>query len=217
MKLKNSFETPLIAALLAAISGSIDAYAYIEHGGVFAGLQTGNLILLSINLSEFNFFPILRLCFSIFLFAFGVIIVKIIQRRFRVEVDRKKLIIKYELALLIITGLTASWVPNLITIGFLDMAAAAHLQEFKFLRGNAFNPLMMTGNLSKASNNLYMTLLDHDQKAKRLFLDTCMVIFSFVCGAIIMGFITQIVDQFAILVTILPLILILIIVRFYKP
>ncbi|UQS86114.1 DUF1275 domain-containing protein (plasmid) [Nicoliella spurrieriana] len=213
MKIQNHFEMPLVAALLAVISGSTDAYTYIEHGGVFAGLQTGNIILMSINLSRFNFIYVLRSCFSILIFAIGVIIIKIIQRRSLSATNRKKLVIKYELILLIIAGITAPWVPDLVTIGILDLSAAAHLQEFKLMRGRAFNPLMMTGNLSKVSNNLYLTIFDHDQDAKRILVDTIIIISSFICGAIIMGITTSFTDEFAILITAIPLILILFIVQ----
>lgn len=48
MKNKDIFMHPLIAILLAITSGGIDAYTFIEQGGVFAGLQTGNSILLGL-------------------------------------------------------------------------------------------------------------------------------------------------------------------------
>ncbi|MCT6859284.1 MAG: hypothetical protein M3Z82_08475 [Apilactobacillus sp.] len=39
MKNKDIFTHPTIAILLAITSGGIDAYTFIEQGGVFAGLQ----------------------------------------------------------------------------------------------------------------------------------------------------------------------------------
>lgn len=43
-------ETLIIGILLAMSAGGLDAYTYLVHGEVFAGLQTGNLILLGIHL-----------------------------------------------------------------------------------------------------------------------------------------------------------------------
>lgn len=37
---------------LAATAGGLDAYTYLVHGEVFAGLQTGNFILLGVHLGQ---------------------------------------------------------------------------------------------------------------------------------------------------------------------
>ena len=55
MKNKDIFTHPLIAILLAITSGGIDAYTFIQQGGVFAGLQTGNSILFGISLANHDF------------------------------------------------------------------------------------------------------------------------------------------------------------------
>ncbi|MEJ6400843.1 YoaK family protein [Nicoliella lavandulae] len=213
IKSNKIFETPLIASLLAMSSGSIDAYTFLEHGGVFAGMQTGNLILLGLNISQFNFMHALRLCFSIFLFIVGILIAKIIQRRNESPVNRKRIFIMYEVSILIVTGIVSQMLPDLLVIGLLAFAAAAQLQEFKLLRGKAFNSLMMTGNLSKAATSFYLMVLDHDRKARRVFFDTVIVVASFIVGSILTGFMGKLIDQHAIFITTLPLILILFLTR----
>ena len=45
-------ERLLIGTLLTAAAGSFDAYTYLLHGEVFAGLQTGNVILLGVHLGQ---------------------------------------------------------------------------------------------------------------------------------------------------------------------
>lgn len=45
-----TYEKTFFGALLTMAAGGIDAYSYIFHGQVFAGLQTGNMILLGVNL-----------------------------------------------------------------------------------------------------------------------------------------------------------------------
>ena len=44
------YTTLLPGALLAATAGSLDGYTFLHQGAVFAGLQTGNLILLGVHL-----------------------------------------------------------------------------------------------------------------------------------------------------------------------
>ena len=37
---------------MTMVGGCVDAYAYIVYGGVFANAQTGNLVLLAINMAD---------------------------------------------------------------------------------------------------------------------------------------------------------------------
>ena len=41
-----------IGALLAIIGGFFDAYSYLCRGGVFANAQTGNIVLLGVNIAN---------------------------------------------------------------------------------------------------------------------------------------------------------------------
>lgn len=45
-------ESTVFGALLTMAAGCIDAHSYLLHGQVFAGLQTGNLILLGVRLGQ---------------------------------------------------------------------------------------------------------------------------------------------------------------------
>lgn len=48
-------ETFCLGALLAVIGGFLDAYTYLTRGRVFANAQTGNLVLLAMNLAGGQF------------------------------------------------------------------------------------------------------------------------------------------------------------------
>ncbi|CAI2656445.1 YoaK family protein [Apilactobacillus apinorum] len=210
MKPKDLFMHPFTAILLAIISGSIDAYSFVEHGGVFAGLQTGNTILLGISISHLDFAAIIKYLFSIFLFVLGVVLIKLIQRNLKDDWLRKTIIIEYEVAIILVTGLFVNELPDVLVVGLLSLVAAAQLQEFKLLKGNAFNPLMMTGNLGKIANNVYLTIVDGNEKAKSLLIDTIMIYVSFVLGAIFMGILTNIFHEYAVLFILVPLLMVLI-------
>ncbi|CAI2588769.1 hypothetical protein AKUH3B204M_05980 [Apilactobacillus kunkeei] len=189
MKVKNKdiFTHPLIAILLAITSGGIDAYTFIEQGGVFAGLQTGNSILFGISLANHDFAQSLKYIFSIIFFALGIVIIKVMQRKLDSINTRKVIIMFYEIVVIMIVGLLVKDTSSVLIVGLLSLVSAAQLQEFKLLKGNPFNPLMMTGNISKIANNAYLVLVDHDKKAKSLLVDTIMVITSFILGTFIMG------------------------------
>ena len=40
-----------LGVLLAAVGGFLDAYTYVTRGGVFAGAQTGNVVLLGVDVA----------------------------------------------------------------------------------------------------------------------------------------------------------------------
>ncbi|CAI2589835.1 DUF1275 domain-containing protein [Lactobacillus kunkeei] len=212
MKVKNKdiFTHPLIAILLAITSGGIDAYTFIEQGGVFAGLQTGNSILFGISLANHDFAQSLKYIFSIIFFALGIVIIKVMQRKLDSINTRKVIIMFYEIVVIMIVGLLVKDTSSVLIVGLLSLVSAAQLQEFKLLKGNPFNPLMMTGNISKIANNAYLALVDHDKKAKSLLIDTIMVITSFILGTFIMGIVDHYLNAYSVLVLIIPLSLVII-------
>ncbi len=210
MKNKDIFMHPLIAILLAITSGGIDAYTFIEQGGVFAGLQTGNSILFGISLANHDFDQSLKYIFSIIFFALGIVIIKVMQRKLDSINTRKVIIMFYEIVVIMIVGLLVKDTSSVLIVGLLSLVSAAQLQEFKLLKGNPFNPLMMTGNISKIANNAYLALVDHDKKAKSLLIDTIMVITSFILGTFIMGIVDHYLNAYSVLVLIIPLSLVII-------
>lgn len=210
MKNKDIFMHPLIAILLAITSGGIDAYTFIEQGGVFAGLQTGNSILFGISLANHEFDQSLKYIFSIIFFALGIVIIKVMQRKLDSINIRKVIIMFYEIVVIMIVGLLVKDTSSVLIVGLLSLVSAAQLQEFKLLKGNPFNPLMMTGNISKIANNAYLALVDHDKKAQSLLMDTIMVITSFILGTFIIGIVDHYLNAYSVLVLIIPLSLVII-------
>lgn len=210
MKNKDIFMHPLIAILLAITSGGIDAYTFIEQGGVFAGLQTGNSILFGISLANHEFDQSLKYIFSIIFFALGIVIIKVMQRKLDSINIRKVIIMFYEIVVIMIVGLLVKNTSSVLIVGLLSLVSSAQLQEFKLLKGNPFNPLMMTGNISKIANNAYLALVDHDKKAQSLLMDTIMVITSFILGTFIMGIVDHYLNAYSVLVLIIPLSLVII-------
>ncbi|CAI2587761.1 hypothetical protein AKUH4B507X_06440 [Apilactobacillus kunkeei] len=210
MKNKDIFMHPLIAILLAITSGGIDAYTFIQQGGVFAGLQTGNSILFGISLANHEFDQSLKYIFSIIFFALGIVIIKVMQRKLDSINIRKVIIMFYEIVVIMIVGLLVKNTSSVLIVGLLSLVSAAQLQEFKLLKGNPFNPLMMTGNISKIANNAYLALVDHDKKAQSLLMDTIMVITSFILGTFIMGIVDHYLNAYSVLVLIIPLSLVII-------
>ena len=61
-----------LGAILAVSGGFMDAYSYIQRDEVFANAQTGNIVLMSMNLMSGKFYTALHYFLPIAAFAAGV-------------------------------------------------------------------------------------------------------------------------------------------------
>ncbi|KRK48461.1 YoaK family protein [Secundilactobacillus kimchicus] len=180
---QSKYDYLLPAALLAAAAGGLDAYTYLEHGEVFAGLQTGNLILLGTHLGQGQ--SATRYLISIMMFMVGTLIVRLLQHRYPSDANlsRSTIVIFYEILLIGLSGGLSAHVSDIVTTGLLSMAAAGQLQEFRRLNGGPFTSLMMTGNIRTLAESLYDAAFKHDHQASVKGLATLTIIISFVLGA----------------------------------
>lgn len=208
---KNIYEAPIVGLLLAMNSGAIDAYTFLQHGEVFVGLQTGNFILFGISLSKLAWWQSLRYLFSILMFALGVVFIKHLQASRYRERNIKRIILIIDLLLLVVVGTLANFISDILIVGLLAIAAAAQFQEFKLMNGNPFNPLMMTGNLRKLLDNFYSFLRFKNVKARRIAIDTCLVLFCFILGSLIMGLLTNVFDKYAIFMNVIIISIVLLV------
>nr|WP_282570652.1 YoaK family protein [Fructobacillus parabroussonetiae] len=198
-----SHERVFFASLLTMTAGSIDAYSYHLHGQVFAGLQTGNIILLGINVSQFHWGSAGQYIFSLMAFAIGTLVVKFMQH-YRVIKNlhhdkEREYILLYMTVLLSLSAIIGRSVPNMLATAILSIAAAAALQEFRILKGNAFMPLLMTGNLRTLCAATYEGLIRKDKAMAERARDLATVILAFFVGALVISLLIPLVKDFAIL------------------
>ncbi|MDV7718969.1 DUF1275 domain-containing protein [Pediococcus ethanolidurans] len=202
-----AYQQLYFGAFLAAIAGGLDAYTYLEHGGVFAGLQTGNLILLGVNLSKGHFAKVGYYLIAIVAFGLGTIFIRHVQHYFKQNyLKRAYFVLIYEFALMVLVAMIGSRAPDVITVMLLAITAAAQLQEFRKLQDEPFTSLMMTGNIRTAAENLYTGYVHHDVPSQQKAKNTGIVVGSFMGGAFIAGIFVPWLQDAAILV---PAVLIL--------
>lgn len=187
-------ETLLIGALLAMAAGGLDAYTYLLHGEVFAGLQTGNLILLGIHLLKSDGTGISRYLIAIFSFMIGTILIRLLQEKYdhagRGSV-RQAFVIAWEIICMLFVAVCSPILPDHVAAAFLSIAAAAQLQEFRKLKGGPFTSLMMTGNVRTLAASLFEGFVLKDKKALGKAWDILIIILSFVIGAAATAFLAD--------------------------
>lgn len=187
------FEHLISGALLAMAAGALDAYTYLEDGGVFAGLQTGNLILTGLRLGRGDYGELIQGITSLVMFAVGVAIIRVVQYHYPSEqvLKRKLVTLGYEIGLFILVSFLAGRVSILVTTGLLAMAAAAQLQEFRTLKNGPFTSLMMTGNVRTLAESLLDAIAQGDRKALGKAGDIVTIIGAFFVGAFLSGYLVS--------------------------
>lgn len=182
---------------LAATAGGLDAYTYLVHGEVFAGLQTGNFILLGVHLGQGHWGALIHYLIPILAFALGALLARYLQTK--IHKNQQLWFLTFEISLLLIVGIFSPQLPNLVVNALLSIAAATQLQEFQRLKGKPFTSLMMTGNLRNLSTNFFEGFIQHDAAKRIAFRDTLIILCSFVLGALLNGFLVTYFNQRTIL------------------
>ena len=91
--------------------GFLDVYTYITRGEVFANAQTGNIVLLGLNLAEGNLKEVALYFFPIIAFALGILFTEWIRAKFK-EYDLlhwRQIVVFFEALLLFFRP---SWPPG---------------------------------------------------------------------------------------------------------
>lgn len=186
---------------LAATAGGLDAYTYLVHGEVFAGLQTGNFILLGVHLGQGHWRALIHYLIPILAFALGALLARYLQTK--IHKNQQLWFLTFEISLLLIVGIFSPQLPNLVVNALLSIAAATQLQEFQRLKGKPFTSLMMTGNLRNLSTNFFEGFIQHDAAKRIAFRDTLIILSSFVLGALLNGFLVTYFNQRTILISLI--------------
>ncbi|MBV0915401.1 DUF1275 domain-containing protein [Apilactobacillus sp. HBW1] len=173
------------AFFLTSIGGCLDAYTYIEHGGIFASTQTGNLILSALALTQFNYGHFLERILPVIAFSIGILLANWIHH----NLDKNKLnywkvyILAIEIAVCTIVGFLKYNVPQLMITTLMSLTTALQLSTFNTMSGLGYSNMFSTGNLQKTMNNLFLYLetKKHEFKTKLLYYGG--LVLSFLCGA----------------------------------
>ncbi len=179
----------LIAITFLALSGGLqDAYTYIARGGVFANAQTGNIVLLSVNLLEGNGAKALHYLIPLLFFATGIMVAELIRTHCRSmkRLHWRQVVVLAEIVLLFFVGLLPADI-RVLANSIVSFTCAMQVQTFRKIDGYGFSSTMCIGNLRSGVEALYAWHMTRDQqvlkKAGRYFT----VIFLFAVGAGIGG------------------------------
>lgn len=183
-----------IGILLALTGGYLDAYTYFSRGGVFSNAQTGNIVLLGINLSEGDWEMALVHLVSVIAFAAGVLLADWIKLTCKTKLGLhwRQRTIGIEFVILILVG----FVPNGSLNPYINMAVsfvcAMQVESFRKVHDLAYATTMCTGNLRSGTENLFQYLRSGEKKRLQNSLKYYSIILMFMIGAFLGCLLTKI-------------------------
>ncbi|MVX62199.1 DUF1275 domain-containing protein [Clostridium chromiireducens] len=187
-------ESVQLGFLLAIVGGFLDAYTFICRGEVFANAQTGNIVLVGIELTKGDFVQALTAFFPILAFIIGVLVaerlrdVNFSSPSFITGAERIILII--EIIVLIIIGFIPNTVPHIFTTVPISFVSSVQISCFRKLVDSPYCTTMCTGNLRSACQSAYIAFTRKDKKSITTTIRYGIIIFSFLAGACIGGMLT---------------------------
>lgn len=179
-------ESMRLGMLLMLTGGFLDAYSYLIRGNVFATAETGNIVLLGINLAQGNFARAGRYLIPIVSYGVGIFVAEWLKKSLgdHPKVHWKEGILWLEILIVLMAG----FVPqegNSVVACLIAFMSAMQVEAFRKMHGNAYATTMCTGNLRSGTELLSVGGFEKNPKKVRAGLSYYWIVFVFVIGAAI--------------------------------
>lgn len=203
-------ESMRLGALLAVAGGFFDAYTYLCRGGVFANAQTGNIVLLGLELAEREWLRALAYLAPILAFALGVVVAEVVKQRGKARqaggagMHWRQVIVLAEFVLLAVAAFLPQRMNMAVNI-LISFVCAMQVEAFRKVRGSAFATTMCTGNLRSGTEQLVIWRQTGDANAARKARHYYCTILFFILGAALGAVCTDTLGERALLITCVPL------------
>jgi uncharacterized membrane protein YoaK (UPF0700 family) len=186
----NTTTTLRFAVMLTAANGFLDAYTYTTRGGVFANVQTANVILFAIDLSHRHWGTALAHLWPIFAFLAGVLISAHIKsgRAEKLVPHPLRWTMGFQAVAFAVVGLVPTTVPSSFVTIPISFLAAMQFTLFRSIGDLTYIAVATTGNLMRFVESAYSVYVDKDDTAHPAFLIYGTLIATFSGGAVLGAF-----------------------------
>lgn len=210
MKKSNQTSDSLTVGLLLALAGGIlDSYSYLNRGQVFATAETGNLVLLGINLAQGHFSQSIRYLLPILAFAAGVLATELLRHHLGAQAGRlhwRQPILLAECAVLVLVAFLPQGSLDPLANILISFTSAVQMESFRKFRGCSCATTMCTGNLRSGTEHLFRRLITPENTGSG---STAMLyyglILAFVSGAVLSGLLSPMFSSRTVLCACVPL------------
>lgn len=180
-------ESVVLGVLMALVGGFLDAYTFVSRDGVFANAQTGNFVLLGVEMAQGKFEQAFLHIPPILAFILGAAVAetfKLWQGK-RLFQAPGRAVLLLEMVLLLIVGFLPVEIPNMFITIVIAFVASIQFSTFRKLSKWNFNTTTVTGNLLTTTKAAYSAIFIHDQEGADQAIRFIIVLFSFLLGALV--------------------------------
>lgn len=172
--------------LLTTANGFLDAYTYVSRGGVFANVQTGNVIFFAIDVAHDHVAAAMAHVWPLLAFIAGIVLAA------HIKSGRVERVVPYPLrwtmavqsAALAVIGFVPASVPHSYVTVPISFLAAVQIGLFRNIGELAYLPVATTGNLYRFVEAGYDGFVEHQAASRRAFGVYGALIAAFATGAV---------------------------------
>lgn len=125
--------------LLALTGGFLDAYTYVLRGGVFATMQTGNMIMLVVKGIEFDWAYTWNYILPILSFALGVVFSEVLRDAMKKSpVKWQRYLLLIEIIILTVVAFIPNGKLNILATCLISIVASLQMNGFNKMKGHTF-------------------------------------------------------------------------------
>lgn len=197
-----------VGLLLAFAGGMLDSYSYLNRGQVFATAETGNLVLLGLQLAQQNWSDIPHYLLPILSFAAGVLAAELLRRWMGSNAGRlhwRQPILLTECLVLVAVALIPTGPLDSAANMLISFTSAIQIESFRQFHGCGCATTMCTGNLRSGTEHLFRCLTSSGSQSASKAMLYYGLILSFVTGAVVSGLLSSFLGYRAVLGACLPL------------
>ncbi len=196
LKEKQMSENFILGIMLALTGGFLDAYTYITRGGVFANAQTGNIVLMGINLAKGDFERVFHYVVPILAFALGILLAEVIKSKLKQaqHMHWRQIIVLAEIILLIVCGFIPDGKGNTAVNVVISFVCSLQVESFRVINGNTVATTMCTGNLRSGTELLFLGIRKKNKHIALRSLTYYGINLFFALGAIVGAVATKFLD-----------------------
>jgi len=178
------------ASLLTLTNGFMDAHTYYVRGGVFANVQTANVIFFAIDMSQRTVAAALAHVWPILAFVAGILVASTIKSERAEQVISHPL--RWTMAVQVMALIVIGFVPVTVAHSYVTVPiaflAAVQVGLFRNVGDLAYLPVATTGNLMRFVESGYDGVVGRSPDARRTSRVYGTLILAFAGGALVGAF-----------------------------
>lgn len=195
MERTSQTDTLRLGLLLALAGGSLDCYTYLNRGQVFATAETGNLVLLGVQLSRGRLDAAAHYLPPILAYAVGVLAAELLRARAAQHGtgrDWRRGVLLLECLVVAAAALLPPGSWDFLANVLISFTSAMQVESFRSFEHCPCATTMCTGNLRAGTEHLFHRLTRQDPQAGRKAAVYYSLILAFVAGALLSGLLTPV-------------------------